>query len=101
MMGNYLSCMLFLFLPAAFQPPGNKLQISELVIRGNKITRENIILRELAFQKGDTILLSEIDEKIKRSRENLLNTSLFNYVTITSEKTEAGNVSVDILVEKA
>jgi outer membrane protein assembly factor BamA len=99
-MGNYLSCMLFLFLLTASHPPDNKFQVGEIIIRGNKITKEIIILRELTFHKGDSILASDIEEQVKRSRENLLNISLFNYVTITSGKTETGRVSFDILVEE-
>ena len=56
--------------------------ISEIIIQGNQITKEDVILRELLFQRGNNILLSEMQTLISNSRENLLNTSLFNFVTI-------------------
>ena len=55
----------------------------QIVLIGNKITKPRIILRELTFKKGDTITLGEIDQRIKRSEENLQNTSLFHSVKIT------------------
>ncbi len=55
----------------------------QIVLIGNKITKPRIILRELTFKKGDTISLAEINLRIKRSEENLQNTSLFHSVKIT------------------
>jgi outer membrane protein assembly factor BamA len=100
MMGNILSCMLFIFLSSTCRSTDSKLYINELIIRGNKITKEKIILRELTFQKGDSIKFSDLEEQIGRSRENLLNISLFNYVTISYNKNDSGNLSIDILVEE-
>lgn len=57
--------------------------VSEISIAGNKLTKEKVILRELLFQQYDSVSVSEIQGLISKSRENLLNTSLFNFVTIT------------------
>lgn len=51
--------------------------VSKINVTGNKVTRMSTINRELLFHEGDTICS---DETIKLSRENLLNTSLFNFV---------------------
>lgn len=56
--------------------------IDEVVISGNKTTKRYIILRELDFKEKDSIKYSELEARIKKSKENLLNTSLFNFVTI-------------------
>ncbi len=56
--------------------------INSISLKGNKLTKNDIILRELVFKLGDEIVQSELTEKISRSKENLLNTSLFNFVTI-------------------
>jgi len=55
----------------------------QIVLIGNKITKPRIIYRELTFKAGDTISLKDISLRIKRSEENLHNTSLFNSVKIT------------------
>jgi outer membrane protein assembly factor BamA len=56
--------------------------VRSFVISGNKITHENIIRRELEFRQGDTLYYGEMMSRIAQSKLNLLNTSLFNFVTI-------------------
>lgn len=65
------------------QEKNDSLIISEIVLEGNHITKENIILRELLFQPGDKICDSELPVLIEKSKDNLLNTSLFNFVAIS------------------
>ncbi|MCB8995261.1 MAG: hypothetical protein H6538_06620 [Bacteroidales bacterium] len=64
------------------EPKDSTFLISEILITGNKVSRESIILKELTFQQGSVLSSAELDEAIKRSRENLLNTSLYNFVNI-------------------
>lgn len=70
--------------------------IQEIILKGNKITREEVILRELAFELGDQVDVSALPQKISRSKENLLNTSVFNFVTITYT---AQSDSLSVLIE--
>lgn len=58
----------------------NAIIISEIKIIGNKTTKNHIITRELPFGLGDTILISELTNTIERTKSNLLNTLLFNFV---------------------
>ena len=53
------------------------------MIAGNRKTKEFIVRRELLFTEGDTLQADAADAVLLRSKENLLNTSLFNYVTIS------------------
>lgn len=52
-----------------------------MVVTGNKVTRDRVILRELTVQE-DTLNTQELQAALARSRENLLNTGLFNTVTV-------------------
>ena len=61
----------------------NKLLVKSIQISGNKRTKEKIILRELTFSSNDSLTLKDIEKTTKRSQQNLINTSLFNFVTIT------------------
>jgi outer membrane protein assembly factor BamA len=70
------------------------------VIEGNSITKERIILRELTINAGDTIDTSSLAKETMRSRENLLNTSLFNYVTINIIQGSTPIVNLIIIVEE-
>ncbi|MFZ4706851.1 MAG: POTRA domain-containing protein [Bacteroidales bacterium] len=69
------------------QPLGSdsSLVIHSLVFKGNKITHENIMRREMEFKQGDTVTTLELQSKISQSKLNLLNTSLFNFVTIETD----------------
>ncbi|MBK9539797.1 MAG: hypothetical protein IPO12_13780 [Flavobacteriales bacterium] len=52
------------------------------MVTGNKVTRDRVILRELTAQEGDTLSAEELQAAVVRSRENLLNTGLFNTVVV-------------------
>jgi outer membrane protein assembly factor BamA len=54
--------------------------VSGIVVEGNAKTKERIILRELTFAKGDTLDANTLYDRLKRSRQNLLNLGLFNTV---------------------
>ncbi|HKR05623.1 MAG TPA: BamA/TamA family outer membrane protein [Bacteroidia bacterium] len=56
--------------------------VKQILLVGNKITKQSIITRELIFHQGDTVSRYVLQDAMKRSRENLLNTSLFNFVEI-------------------
>jgi hypothetical protein len=55
-------------------------RIDSIILKGNKITKDQIILREIIFSEGDMLRRDKLDSLIFRSRENLLNTLLFNFV---------------------
>jgi len=59
--------------------------IRNISVSGNAMTRDYIIYRELLFKKGDTLRLDHFEETMKKSSENLMNISLFNFVSITPE----------------
>ena len=66
--------------------------INSIILKGNKITKDKIILRELEFEKGTKLKSSVLDSLILESRQNLLNRSLFNFVTITKKLSIIGAI---------
>lgn len=56
--------------------------IEQIIITGNRRTRPYIIRRELTFHEGDTLAPYIIESAIERSRQNLMNTALFNFAEI-------------------
>jgi len=60
----------------------NKLLVNAIRINGNEKTRRAIILREMEFKQGDTLSLHKLSSLIDKSRSNLLNTELFNFVKL-------------------
>lgn len=58
------------------------LTINKVIILGNKVTRDRIILRELTLQPGDTISDRRIDEVLALDRNKIYNLRLFQTVTV-------------------
>ncbi len=56
--------------------------IQSIQVVGNSITKEQVILRELQFSTGDTLLSSDFVFLLEQSKKNILNTSLFNFANI-------------------
>jgi outer membrane protein assembly factor BamA len=75
------------------------IRIDSIALSGNKITRDQIILREIVFHPGDYISSDNLDTLIERSRENLLNASLFNFVNIRKIYRTGDSSSVIVHVE--
>lgn len=57
--------------------------VNRIELEGNKITQNKIIFRELALKQGDSLCATAFYQALKKSKENLNNTSLFNAVEIT------------------
>jgi hypothetical protein len=58
--------------------------INEIFITGNKKTKPQIILRELGFAKGTSVLPESIGGVLVKAKQQLINTSLFLSVANTS-----------------
>ena len=56
--------------------------VGRIELSGNRKTKGSIIYRELLFAQGDRFSPGEFSNRINQSRLNLLNTSLFNFVSI-------------------
>ncbi len=97
-----LSIWVFILTGILANVRGNIVSDSLLIVRsidisGNRITREPIILRELTFAEGDTVPANELPDILARSEDNLMNTSLFNFVTLSNE-IEGNDLKVHIEV---
>jgi len=67
--------------------------IDSIVLSGNNITKDFIILRELSFKAGDTISPGKLFSVFQISQQNLLKTSLFNFVNISDSLVSQGDFS--------
>jgi len=74
----------------------DKLFVNEIVIDGNNVTKKSVITREMMIAEGDSVLKMDLIPLLEKSRENLLNTSLFNFVTMDARHYEGNRI--DILV---
>lgn len=69
------------------------LVVGNIRLNGNKVTRDKIILRELELSSGDTLLMADFCRLVAQSRLNLLNRSIFNFVTVDTMR-DAENVQL-------
>lgn len=78
----------------------NMVRIRAIEISGNKKTNLQIINRELLFAAGQNYAHDDFIGRLNQSRLNLLNTSLFNFVTIDtlSELNQDSPVSLTIKI---
>lgn len=76
-----------------------KIVIRNISFTGNKITKERIIQRELMFSPNDTLTISALSEKIDLSHQNLMNTSLFNFVTIDTASVDGQQGLYDVNID--
>lgn len=63
---------------------GSIIVVKRLVISGNQTTKASVILRELMFKEGDTLEASIFPKILSRSRDNLMNLGIFNFVDVTA-----------------
>ena len=73
--------------------------VSDIVINGNNVTQEDIILRELTFEIGETIPSQQWEEALRISYENVQNTTLFNFVTIEQHEDNSQENAVIVSIE--
>ena len=83
--------------PIDLNGPDSIVTIGAISIQGNKITHEKIIYREIEFTEGDKLSQSQLDSLITESRQNLINRSLFNFVTFKKMEVD-GNIDIDVNV---
>lgn len=79
-----------------FSPSPAKLYVRNVILNGNKKTKNYIILRELVVKQGDSILISQMNQLIERSRQNIYNTTLF--VEVKAEPRIISASDLDIII---
>lgn len=85
---------------AAQAPPQQRVVVVGIAISGNHATKDRIILRELVVQEGDTIEAEALNDRLERSRQNLMNTGLFNTVTVLPLYIDLRRVMVEVTVHE-
>lgn len=95
-----LRFIIFFVLTCKYLYPHENTVISEIIISGNKITKEDIIKRELLFRIDSIYSKIELENIIKLSQQNLKNLNLFNFIEIEKEKKNNLTVIYIKLIER-
>ena len=75
-------------------------EVGEILIKGNTKTKDYIIFRELPFKSGDSVNLAELVNGFEVSRQQLMNTRLFNEVIISLKDFHGHIVNIQIEVKE-
>ena len=98
-----LSCSFLLLLLSNTQSvyaQGDAYRISDIRIKGNKRTKEKVILREIDFAVGDTLYTKDSKERLTRNEQLVMNTSLFTAVNIQLDTLASNKLKVLIEVRE-
>ncbi|MBZ5857872.1 POTRA domain-containing protein [Flavihumibacter profundi] len=71
-----------------------------IYVSGNIRTKDYIVKREMPFQEGDSISLTELVSKFKLAKELLFNTHLFNEVIVSLKSFRGYMVDVQVDVKE-
>lgn len=74
-----------------------KVKINRILIIGNRITREHIILRELSVSPGDSVYAHLLESILDLDKKKIYNTRLFNSVDIRVLELEP--TVIDLLID--
>nr|WP_262903569.1 POTRA domain-containing protein [Niabella beijingensis] len=74
--------------------------IRNIIFDGNKKSREAILLRELPFKKGDSILIKDIPTLFNVGKTQLMNLSLFHTANLSVEQFDPPYIDIRISVKE-
>ena len=94
-----LLLVVFSFGLRAQQDTTSYVLVSDVVIHGNNVTKDAIIFRELTFGIGDTVPSWQWEDELRVSRENVMNTTLFNFVTFEQHKDKSNKNGIILVID--
>jgi outer membrane protein assembly factor BamA len=109
---NYIFCSAVFLLLSSFavaQPlltaapvtdSAAKFFVKDVIIKGNKKTKDYIILREMQFKRGDSVVISSFNKELAQAKAQIYNTTLFSEIKIEYMVTSVYNVIVVIDVKE-
>jgi len=90
------SLFLLGFIPFSFSQSVTVISIQTI---GLNRTKESIVLRELTFEVGDTIVQNNLGLTLEKNKNNLLNLGLFNEVAINVSEWDTDLDQIQIIIE--
>src|SRR5882762_3791060 len=93
---------LFFSLPVLAQntPSTPPCIVGRIIVKGNKKTKNYIVLRELSFKPGDTLTIGDLVKGFRSAHDRLINTHLFNEVIIFLKEFQGYVADVEIDVKE-
>jgi len=83
-----------------WQDSSAKIHIRDIIVKGIKITKEYIILREIQFKKGDSLVIASLNKELEQARHQVYNTTLFSEVKFDLADITAYDATVVVTVRE-
>jgi len=77
-----------------------KFYVKNVVVKGNKKTKEYIILREMQFKQGDSISIATINAALEQAKHQVYNTTLFSEIKVGFTVLSAYDITVTVEVKE-
>ena len=77
-----------------------KLKVTAIHIIGNKKTKNYIIMREIPFKEGDSLIIAQLLDTLEQARYQVYNINLFSEVEVTPVIISAHEVAVNVKVRE-
>ena len=87
-------------LPLSIKDSLAKLLVRNIIVKGNKRTRAYMILREIQFKAGDSIIVGELNAAFQLARQQVYNTTLFHEVKVDLAMVTAYEIDVTVTVRE-
>ncbi len=94
-----ISSLFLLFFPILLTAQFDYVFIDSIQIKGNKKTKDRIILRELKIAAGDSIEISQLQKVLEKNQQYVMNTRLFTWGKINIKTWDGRNNHVTLLIE--
>src|SRR6478672_10661311 len=77
-----------------------KLYVRNIIIEGNRKTKQYIIEREMHINAGDSIITWKLENLLEQARQNVYNTTLFVDVKVEPVIINANNLDIKVTVKE-
>lgn len=78
----------------------SRIRVRNIIITGNKKTKEYIILREMELKPGDSIIIAKLEKVLEKDRQHIYNTTLFVEVIVEPVIINAYDVDINVTVKE-
>ncbi len=96
---RFFTCLLLLLFLSNLDAQSDYVIINNIQVKGNKRTKERIILREMDFAPGDTLELASLQERLEKNKNYIMNTGLFVLMDMNITSWNYETNEIDLLLE--
>jgi outer membrane protein assembly factor BamA len=85
---------IILLISFAYSASGQFIHIDSIVFKGNEKTKNQILIRELDLNPGDSVAINTLDARLEYNRRKLMNTNLFIWVKVDLNQLPNGHLKI-------